>query len=45
MPLLPIRKLPGVSSIGQVRHLESFSGGFSVQMCLLGCFLGEKFGI
>ena len=47
MPLLPIRKLPEVSSIGQVSwcfmalggHLESLSGGFFVGICLLGCLL------
>ena len=46
MPLLPIRKLPEVSSNGHVsgcfmalEGLESFSGGILVRICLLGCLL------
>ena len=47
MPLLPIRKLPEVSSIGQVSWCLmalggiwiSFLCGFLVRICLLGCLL------
>ena len=46
MTLLPIRKLPEVSSTGQVSDvlwlLEAsgkLSGGFLVRICLLGCLL------
>ena len=55
IPLLPIRKLPEVSSsadklvmfYGYWRHLESFSGGFGANMFtgMSSQILGEKFGI